>query len=152
MFCNRCGHRNPDDATFCGRCDSVLDRLDDQTGALSTLGPANNHTPNVPPREITERGAAQLILGNGPNTGDRHHLNQDLTRLGRDPNNELVLDDITVSRHHAEIERIAAAYFVRDNGSLNGTYVNTQRIDETQLHHGDELQVGKFCLLFINQA
>jgi pSer/pThr/pTyr-binding forkhead associated (FHA) protein len=73
-----------------------------------------------------------------------------LTRLGRHPESEISLDDITVSRRHAEITRVGTQYVVRDVGSLNGTYVNQERIDEATLRHGDELQVGKFRLVFFD--
>ena len=76
----------------------------------------------------------------------------DVTRLGRHPDSEIMLDDITVSRRHAAIERTAEGYVVTDAGSLNGTYVNQERIDRAVLHHGDELQVGKFRLVLFERA
>jgi len=76
----------------------------------------------------------------------------DITRIGRHPDSELTLDDITVSRRHAEISRRDDGYEILDSGSLNGTYVNQQRIEAAVLHHGDEVQIGKFRLVFFERA
>ena len=75
-----------------------------------------------------------------------------MIRLGRHPDSEIMLDDITVSRRHASIERTADGYVVSDAGSLNGTYVNQERIDRAVLQHGDELQVGKFRLVLFERS
>ena len=151
VFCNQCGHRNPPESTFCSSCGSVLDRLDDHTVVLSKVdplqdapGPADDVVVHV--GDLT--GAASLLVRNGPQAGIALTLEPGITRLGRHPDSEISLDDITVSRRHAEIEHTARGWVVRDAGSLNGTYVNHERIDEAELHHGDEVQVGKFRLVF----
>ena len=84
----------------------------------------------------------------GPTTGARYNLDADLITIGRHPDSDIFLDDITVSRRHAEIDQRAGRYIVRDVGSLNGTYVNRGRIDEATLAPGDELQIGRFKLQF----
>ena len=84
--------------------------------------------------------------------GDRFALDTDITRLGRHPDSEIRLDDITVSRRHAEVQHTADGYVVADSGSLNGTYVNQERVERATLHHGDELQIGKFRLVFFERA
>ncbi len=91
-------------------------------------------------------------MRSGAQAGDRFALDADVTRLGRHPDSEIMLDDITVSRRHASIERTDEGYVVSDAGSLNGTYVNQERIDRAVLHHGDELQVGKFRLVLFERA
>ena len=98
------------------------------------------------------RGAASLVVRNGPQAGASMALDAPITRLGRSIDGEISLDDITVSRRHAEIVRDGANYVVRDAGSLNGTYVNHTRIDEVALSQGDELQIGKFRLVFFQEA
>ena len=98
------------------------------------------------------RDAAVLIVRSGPQAGDRFTLSAGETRLGRHPDSEIMLDDITVSRRHAAIERTAEGYVVTDAGSLNGTYVNQERIERAVLHHGDELQVGKFRLVLFERT
>jgi pSer/pThr/pTyr-binding forkhead associated (FHA) protein len=96
--------------------------------------------------------AATLIVRTGGQAGERFVLREILTRLGRHPASEISLDDITVSRRHAEINREGHRYVVRDVGSLNGTYVNGERIDEVTLVQGDELQIGKFRLVFFESG
>ena len=94
-------------------------------------------------------GSALLLVMRGPNAGSRFRLDGDLTTAGRHPDSDIFLDDVTVSRRHAEFYRHGARFTVRDVGSLNGTYVNRERIEETQLAGGDEVQIGKFRLLFL---
>ena len=93
-------------------------------------------------------GSALLVVKRGPNAGSKFVLEGDVTRAGRHPDSDIFLDDITVSRRHAEIVRRGDGYAVRDAGSLNGTYLNRERIEEAPLANGDELQIGKFRLVF----
>jgi len=92
-------------------------------------------------------GTALLRVDHGPNAGSRFLLDGDLTTVGRHPSSDIFLDDVTVSRKHAEFVREGTAFSVRDVGSLNGTYVNRERIDSAPLSTGDEVQVGKFRLV-----
>ncbi|CAB4877740.1 unannotated protein [freshwater metagenome] len=156
VFCNDCGHRNRAESKFCSACGSALDLPADHTITLAKVDPlldaagaaddVHVDLGNLPAEH------AVLIVRSGSQAGDRFPLASSLTRLGRHPDSEIMLDDITVSRRHADIERTAAGYLVRDAGSLNGTYVNQRRIDEMLLDQGDELQVGKFRLVFFEQA
>ena len=93
-------------------------------------------------------GSALLIVRRGPNTGARFLLDADRTTAGRRPESDIFLDDVTVSRKHAEFLRRHGAFVVRDVGSLNGTYVQRDRIDEVELRTGDEVQIGKYRLVF----
>ena len=99
--------------------------------------------------ESLPAGTALLLVTRGPNAGSRFLLDSDLTTVGRHQGSDIFLDDVTVSRRHAEFYRHAAGFTVRDVGSLNGTYVNRERIEETDLFDGDEVQVGKFRLTFL---
>lgn len=92
--------------------------------------------------------SALLVVQHGPNTGARFLLDADVTSVGRDTRSEIFLDDVTVSRKHAEFRRVADGFEVRDVGSLNGTYVNRERIEGGALRSGDEVQIGKFRLTF----
>jgi pSer/pThr/pTyr-binding forkhead associated (FHA) protein len=94
--------------------------------------------------------AAMVVVKRGPNAGSKFVLDTDVTRAGRHPDSDIFLDDITVSRRHAEIVRTGESYSVRDAGSLNGTYLNRERIDDAPLSNGDELQIGKFRLVFFS--
>ena len=98
---------------------------------------------NLPP------GLALLVVRRGPNAGARFLLDHDVTTSGRHPDSDIFLDDVTVSRRHAEFHRGGTGFTVRDVGSLNGTYVNRERVESATLSNGDEVQIGKFRLVFI---
>jgi pSer/pThr/pTyr-binding forkhead associated (FHA) protein len=155
VFCNQCGHRNPPDSNFCSSCGSALDSLQDRTITLAAVdplldAPGQDDDVVVPVGDLpTEVGV--LIVRAGAQAGSRFVLHEPLTRLGRHPDSEISLDDITVSRRHASIERTPEGYVVTDAGSLNGTYVNQERVERILLHHGDELQIGKFRLVFFER-
>jgi pSer/pThr/pTyr-binding forkhead associated (FHA) protein len=111
----------------------------------------DRRTLNNEEREAIESlpyGSALLIALAGPNSGARFLLNSDETNAGRHPCTDIFLDDFTVSRKHAQFLRDGNTFWVRDSGSLNGTYVNRERIDKCVLHTGDEVQIGKFRLTF----
>jgi pSer/pThr/pTyr-binding forkhead associated (FHA) protein len=97
-------------------------------------------------------GNALLVVVRGPNAGSRFLLDADFTSTGRHPDSDIFLDDVTVSRRHAEFYRQGDRFTVRDVGSLNGTYVNRERIEEAELVGGDEVQIGKFRLLFLTRT
>jgi len=99
--------------------------------------------------ETLPPGSALLVVKRGPNAGSRFLLDQDVTTAGRHPESDIFLDDVTVSRRHAEFRRSGTTFSVRDVGSLNGTYLNRERIDDNELAGGDEVQIGKFRLLFL---
>jgi pSer/pThr/pTyr-binding forkhead associated (FHA) protein len=155
VFCNSCGHRNPPESGFCSSCGAVLDRIDDHTITLNKVDPLQESASGADDVVVAVGDlapGASLIVRNGPQAGDSLTLTDQVTRLGRHPDSEISLEDITVSRRHAEVEHSPEGYIVRDGGSLNGTYVNQQRINApTLLHHGDELQIGKFRLVFFER-
>lgn len=94
-------------------------------------------------------GTALLVVRRGPNAGARFLLDHDVTTSGRHPDSDIFLDDVTVSRRHAEFHRESGVFTVRDVGSLNGTYVNRERVETATLSNGDEVQIGKFRLVLI---
>src|SRR5262249_31095636 len=118
-----------------------LGRTDDDLG--EDLYPDSESFGALPP------GSGLLLVMRGPNAGSRFRLDGELTTAGRHPDSDIFLDDVTVSRRHAEFYRHGARFTVRDVGSLNGTYVNRERIEEAELIGGDEVQIGKFRLLFL---
>lgn len=153
MYCTHCGHSNPAGANFCGNCGRPLTASDATTGALRLDDAAEDAgEPGFEPAAVMaelEPGTALLIGVRGPNNGARFLLDRDVVRVGRHPDSDIFLDDITVSRRHAEFRRDAQRFWVHDVGSLNGTYVNGQRADDRMLATGDEVQVGKFKLLIV---
>lgn len=153
LFCNQCGHHNPSDARFCSSCGAPLSVTPDTTVTIPRVDPLQE----VPGEEQllvsladVPEGTGVLVVRSGSQAGQRFALETQVTRLGRSTENEISLDDITVSRHHADIEAVdGGAFRVRDAGSLNGTYLNLERIDgDAALGNGDEIQVGKFRLVF----
>ena len=155
MFCNQCGHRNPQSANFCSSCGAVLEPGGEDTTirlmAVESTGEVIDEEVTVTLDDLPE-GTGMLVVKRGPNAGSKFVLDSTVTRAGRHPNSEIFLDDITVSRRHAEIVRQGTGYRVRDVGSLNGTYLNRERIDEASIGNGDELQIGKFKLVFFGAS
>ncbi len=165
MTCPRCGQHNPEDGRFCTRCGAALTRSEappqnpslDLTSTM-TLGAIEDPAPDSPDSladsharavEALPGGSALLVVRRGPNAGSRFLLDEDVTTAGRHPESDIFLDDVTVSRRHAEFRREGGAFSVRDVGSLNGTYVNRERIETATLAGGDEVQIGKFRLVFL---
>jgi FHA domain/zinc-ribbon domain len=168
-YCARCGRPNPDGARFCSNCGAQLSgtrampfgaagsggaRPGETTSTLSLNRPddpdfGDDLLPDSAAFGALPDGSALLLVMRGPNAGSRFRLDGDLTTAGRHPDSDIFLDDVTVSRRHAEFYREGAFFTVRDVGSLNGTYVNRERIEEAQLAGGDEVQIGKFRLLFL---
>ncbi|HMS12855.1 MAG: FHA domain-containing protein [Microthrixaceae bacterium] len=136
--CAQCGSTNANDANFCSVCGGPLDRHDaDHTASHPVVSVP---TPDEVPMVVVTRGA---------NAGSRFALSDVTTRIGRHPESEVFLDDVTVSRRHAEIRRDGAVLTISDVGSLNGTYLNGSRVDTAALAEGDQVQVGKFKLVVV---
>jgi pSer/pThr/pTyr-binding forkhead associated (FHA) protein len=158
IFCNRCGHRNPEGSNFCSSCGAVLERPSeaDPNTTTITFAPVESQG-EVGEEEVTvsledhPAGVGLLVVKRGPNAGSRFTLSDDTTTIGRHPDSDIFLDDVTVSRRHAEIQHADDRFTVADAGSLNGTYLNRERIERSTLHSGDELQIGKFRLVFLHE-
>ncbi len=151
MFCTSCGESLPADANFCPSCGHEVERAvggtEAPTGAFDLSGLESEaeleELPELPP------GTGLLVVVRGPNAGSRYLLDRDATTIGRHPDSHVFLDDVTVSRHHARVDREDDAFVLHDLGSLNGTYLGGERVDRRHLRAGDELQVGRFKLLFV---
>jgi hypothetical protein len=178
VFCTACGTDNPPGNRYCAHCGTALPEVSYGTTELgrattgggrtgvdaTTIIPASG---GVVPADgdgefSTEAhqgaldalapGSALLVVKRGPNAGSRFLLDQDVTTAGRHPDSDIFLDDVTVSRRHAEFRREGSGYNVHDVGSLNGTYVNRERIEVAVLAGGDEVQIGKFRLVYLTAA
>ena len=152
MYCTRCGHGNPEGANFCARCGAPLAAASDDTTLSLQVGTSEETDAEHEELHVSleELAADQgvLVVKRGPNAGSTFLLDKDRTSAGRHPSSDIFLDDITVSRRHAEVMREGQRFLVKDVGSLNGTYVNRERVDNAELESGDELQIGKFKLMF----
>lgn len=157
--CARCGQPVADLARFCSHCgaavtDLAAEQPADATGTLDV--PVSTTGPLTPVNGVqivgVAPGTAMLIVRRGPSEGTSFLLEADVTTIGRGDYADVVLDDVTVSRNHAEIRRMPEGWSLRDVGSLNGTYVNRERIDEIVLAGGDEVQIGKYRFVFLAGA
>jgi pSer/pThr/pTyr-binding forkhead associated (FHA) protein len=168
-FCTSCGRQNPDDARFCSQCGTRLvtpepaappaspGAGDGESTATISIGTSADKV-ETSDRQLNPvdaaavdalpSGHALLVVQRGPGSGSRFLLDADMVNAGRHPDSEIFLDDVTVSRRHAEFHRTGDTFTVSDVGSLNGTYVNRDRIDRVQLTDGDEVQIGKYRLVF----
>jgi FHA domain len=120
------------------------------SGDVEVDARTDDHPAGTEAVEALAPGTALLVVQRGPNAGSRYLLDADSTSVGRHPDAVIFLDDVTVSRRHAEFRREGAGFRVVDVGSLNGTYVNRHRIDDVVLANGDEVQVGKYRLLYLS--
>lgn len=149
VSCPQCGHRNPLGAKFCSSCGQSLEPGEHNTTMSvtvpieSTMEELEIELDELPP------GIGMLVVTRGPNSGSRYALDEPLVTAGRHPDSVIFLDDITVSRRHAEVRKVDGGYQMADVGSLNGTYLNRERVESAMLADGDELQIGTFKLLFL---
>lgn len=154
MYCINCGHKNPEGSNFCSSCGIAL---------VAEQGPSDTTTVTFAPgaleaeldeevrisQDELEGGRALLVVKRGPNAGSKFFLDAEGASIGRHPDSDIFLDDVTVSRRHAEINRPDGGFALQDVGSLNGTYVNRERVEKSPLRSGDEIQIGKFKLVFV---
>ena len=148
VYCSECGFQNPESANYCSRCGALLQRNE----------PAVETTQTLTPEEVDElgddedfglEGPALVVRACGGRAGESFRPAGERTRIGRSPDCDIFLDDVTVSRNHAVLIEENGKFSVEDQGSLNGTFVNRRRIDRAPLEEGDELQVGKYRMTFI---
>ena len=177
-FCTQCGHQNQEGSRFCAQCGHRLEQVAatgsggpggsgapgrstetaSESTATITFGAPTKDAEHREERSLNDSdaaavdalpaGSALLVVQRGPSAGSRFLLDTDVVSAGRHPDSEIFLDDVTVSRRHAEFRRTPEGYTVADVGSLNGTYVNRDRIDEVALQGGDEVQIGKYRLVY----
>ena len=155
-YCTNCGKGNPDDARFCSQCGTPLQSAGtDSTATISIGGDraeiSSDRQLNPVDAAAVDAlpvGSALLVVQRGPGAGSRFLLDQDVVTAGRHADSEIFLDDVTVSRRHATFTRAGSSFTVADAGSLNGTYVNRDRIDTVVLKDTDEVQIGKYRLVF----
>ncbi len=149
-FCSVCGHPNPGGANFCSSCGAALHAEGEDLTVTFTSGEGLANGDVTVHLEDFFAQPAVLVVKRGGDAGTTYSLSEATTVAGRSPDTAIFLDDVTVSRRHAEFVRSANGYSVRDSGSLNGTYVNRERVTEAVLHNGDEVQIGKFRLVFLS--
>ena len=153
--CPECGFSNADGANYCQRCGHFIGQPEPADAAESSTATYRiDETGELVPVEIEDvvrQGAALIVRAGGGRVGESFPLEGDRITIGRRPDSDVFLDDVTVSRDHALIVRRSGEYHLDDLGSLNGTYVNRRRIESHHLADGDELQVGKYKLTFLSR-
>jgi pSer/pThr/pTyr-binding forkhead associated (FHA) protein len=150
VYCTQCGFQNPETANYCSRCGALLEKGEggiESTQAFSSVDLGELANVAVDEHE----GPALVVRSGGGRAGESFILQRERTRIGRSPECEVFLDDVTVSRNHAVVVARGGTFAVDDQGSLNGTFVNRRRIDNSPLENGDELQIGKYRLTFIER-
>jgi FHA domain/zinc-ribbon domain len=146
VYCPECGFQNPEAANYCARCGAYLRR--DEHGE-TTLSLTPEELGGGGPSSGEPRGPALVVRAGGGRAGESFETDAPRTLIGRSPECDVFLDDVTVSRRHAEIVHEGGAYVIRDLGSLNGTFVNRHRIESSALADDDEVQIGKYRMTFL---
>lgn len=151
VYCPSCGFQNPETSNYCSKCGSliVIDEPGDPT--LTLFVEEIEREAHAAAAPAQGGGPALVVRSGGGRTGESFALGTGRMSIGRSPDCDVFLDDVTVSRRHAHIAGSGSSYTIEDEGSLNGTYVNRQRIDASPLSDGDEIQIGKYRLIFLSR-
>ena len=151
IYCQECGFLNPEAANYCARCGALLVKEEGGTEATQTFtAEEGDDAPADALEDLGITGPALVVRSGGGWAGETFHPEGETT-IGRSPDCGIFLDDVTVSRKHAVVSECDGAFLVEDQGSLNGTFVNRKRVESAQLEDGDELQIGKYRLTFLNR-
>ena len=155
LHCPECGFVNTDGANYCQKCGAFLGDLGQPAESSTATYRIDESTGELVPVELDDmvarEGAALVVRSGGGRVGESFPLDHERMSIGRRPDSEVFLDDVTVSRDHAILVRRGDDVFLDDLGSLNGTYVNRRRIDSQRLEDGDEVQIGKYKLTFLSR-
>jgi FHA domain/zinc-ribbon domain len=152
VYCPECGFQNQEAANYCSRCGALL--VKDDPGSETTM----SYTPEeaeegglLTLEELGADGPALVVRSGGGRAGEHFVPQGERTTIGRSPDCDIFLDDVTVSRKHAVLVQRDDAFYIEDQGSLNGTFLNRRRIESGRLENGDELQIGKYKLSFLEK-
>ena len=152
VYCPECGFQNPESSNFCSRCGAMLNKSEpgEQTMTYTPEDVADDAAGGVQ-EHLRGNGPALVVRSGGGRAGESFFPSADRTLIGRSPECDVFLDDVTVSRRHAQLVRDAETFTITDLGSLNGTFVNRKRIESAELDDDDELQIGKYRLTFLRR-
>jgi pSer/pThr/pTyr-binding forkhead associated (FHA) protein len=154
VHCPECGFANPEGANYCQKCGAYLGgpkEGEDPTTMTYRVDETGDMQPVDIDEVVEESGAALVIRAGGGRAGESFSIDDDRVSIGRSPDAGVFLDDVTVSRNHALLVRRRDGLYIDDLGSLNGTYVNRRRIESHRLGDGDEIQVGKYKLSYLER-
>jgi FHA domain/zinc-ribbon domain len=147
VYCQECGFQNPEAANYCSRCGALLAK--GEPSVETTQSFSAEEVGALEHEDFGLDGPALVVRAGGGRAGESFRPSGERTRIGRSPDCDIFLDDVTVSRNHAVLVHRNGRYYVEDQGSLNGTFVNRTRIDSAALSEGDEVQIGKYRMTFI---
>jgi FHA domain-containing protein/zinc ribbon protein len=160
LHCPECGFVNPEGANYCQKCGAFLAGEAHETGepgggaGETTMAYQLDESGDLHPvdlERVAAEGGTLVIRSGGGRAGETFELAGEQTRVGRSPEADVFLDDVTVSRNHALLVRRRDGVYIDDLGSLNGTYINRRRIESHKLEDGDELQIGKYKLTYLER-
>jgi hypothetical protein len=152
VYCPECGFQNPEAANYCSKCGALLVKEEVGAETTQTFSPDELGDDESPLEEVAADGPALVVRSGGGRAGEHFIPQGERTTIGRSPDCDIFLDDVTVSRKHAVLIEQNGDFLIEDRGSLNGTFVNRRRIDgPTRLQSGDEVQIGKYRLSFITK-
>jgi hypothetical protein len=150
IYCPECGFQNPEAANYCSKCGALLVKGEPGSETTMSYTPEEGDEEASPTlEELGAEGPALVVRSGGGRAGEHFVPQGERTTIGRSPDNDIFLDDVTVSRKHAVLQRRDGDLFIEDLGSLNGTFLNRKRIESGKLENGDELQIGKYKLTFL---
>ena len=152
IYCQECGFQNPESANYCSRCGALLIKDEGGVESTQTFTPDDGEfAPADALDDLGIKGPALVVRSGGGRAGETFHPEGERTTIGRSPDCGIFLDDVTVSRKHAQLMQRNGVFTIEDLGSLNGTFVNRKRVESAELSDGDELQIGKYRLTFLNR-
>lgn len=154
LHCPECGFVNPEGANYCQKCGAYLTATEgsaDPSTVTYKVDDTGEYQPVDIEEEVEKSGAALVIRSGGGRSGESFTIEEDRVSIGRSPDAEVFLDDVTVSRNHALLVKRKDGTYIDDLGSLNGTYVNRRRIESHKLQDGDEIQIGKYKLSYLER-
>jgi pSer/pThr/pTyr-binding forkhead associated (FHA) protein len=151
VYCAECGFQNPETSNFCARCGARLQKGESGEQTMSFTPEDLADDAGAALQELRGKGPALVVRAGGGRAGESFFPSEERTLIGRSPECDIFLDDVTVSRRHAELVRDGDTFTITDLGSLNGTFVNRKRIESARLEDDDEVQIGKYRLTFLRR-
>jgi len=150
VYCPECGFQNPEAANYCAKCGALL-HAPESAELTQTFSPEEGAEMLDALGDIGVQGPALVVRSGGGRSGETFAALNGGTMIGRSPDCPVFLDDVTVSRKHAVVLERNGHWFIEDQGSLNGTFVNRKRVESAELSDGDEIQIGKYRLTFLTR-
>jgi pSer/pThr/pTyr-binding forkhead associated (FHA) protein len=149
VYCPECGFQNPEAANYCSRCGALLHKPESGEATMTFVPDEGAEDGGAELEGLGIEGPALVVRSGGGRAGETFRLDHERVTIGRSPDCDIFLDDVTVSRRHAVVLKSDSGLAIEDEGSLNGTFLNRKRIESGELTDGDELQIGKYKLTFL---